>query len=435
MTTIPDFNIAYNLKVEFYLPNVDQNIFIVGISKLGSDNVLFSQGQFILGESLLGGTDLLGASAFEWTDLTCKANKAVLSIGGSIQDELYFQPQPASALFTLQTYEFDPSKNSSFRPGTRVRVRLDKGEVDQIIWQGVVDSIGGTYQIDGKNLLQIVAYDDMKRLLNTRIPEFDSDNLDGYVSPYEQLDLIAEQFGTSMHSSSIDSGGKIPSQTYSELIPSGLIFEAIQVGQSLFWLDPVTQEFVFVPRPDAGAVPDFPVGAGYFTLGESLLGGIDVLGDGTPVYIIGNNHGSTNHLCMTDIQTLSDSDVVFNSLRVELKNDPETFVIKENSDSIQLYGKYAQDVTLNTTDVDELNRWTESVFNQSPTNLVKSVETLTKDREGNLTEAAFMLPGQLVGVIFSQDVLEISDYYTTTKVSHYIDPDNWLTTLDLWKEA
>jgi len=27
------------------------------------------------------------------------------------------------------------------------------------------------------------------------------------------------------------------------------------------------------------------------------------------------------------------------------------------------------------------------------------------------------------------------DYYTITKVSHYLDSDTWLTTLDLWKEA
>lgn len=60
---------------------------------------------------------------------------------------------------------------------------------------------------------------------------------------------------------------------------------------------------------------------------------------------------------------------------------------------------------------------------------------MTKDREGDLTQAAFLLPGELLGIKFSQDVLNISDYYTITKVSHFIDPDNWLTTIDLWKEA
>jgi hypothetical protein len=138
---------------------------------------------------------------------------------------------------------------------------------------------------------------------------------------------------------------------------------------------------------------------------------------------------------MTNINTLSSSDEVFNSLRVELKSDPDTFVIQENLDSISLYGTYAKDVTLNTTDSTELDRWSSAVFNQSPTDLVQNVETLTLDRLGDLTEAAFLLPGELLGVDFSQNVLAISDYYTITKVSHYIDSNTWLTTLDLWKEA
>jgi hypothetical protein len=138
---------------------------------------------------------------------------------------------------------------------------------------------------------------------------------------------------------------------------------------------------------------------------------------------------------MTDISTLSSSDEVFNSLRVDLKSDSETFVLQENEDSISLYGTYAKDVTLNTTDATELERWSDLVFNQSPTDLVQNIETLTLDRLGNLTEAAFLLPGELIGVDFSQDILSILDYYTITKVSHYLDSNNWLTTLDLWKEA
>jgi len=435
MSVITDFDIATDLKVEFFLPDTSDNAFIVGISPLGGTDVLSNEGSFILGESLLGGTDLLGAVGFIWQNLSCTTHKAQIGNGGQIQDQLYFQPQPAQASIILQTYEYDPSYNSSFRPGVPVRVRLEKAELDQIIWSGVVDSISGTYEQEGSNLLQVIAYDSMKQLLNTRIPEFDSSNPDGYVTPYEQLELIAEQFGTSMHSSSLESPGKIPSETLTQVIPSSLILEAIQVGLGLFWIDPVTQEFVFVPRPDPSIIPDFPVGAGYFTLGTSLLGGADVLGSGDIVYTVGNNHDQLYHLCMSDINTLSSSDEVFNSLRVDLKSDAETFVIQENVDSISLYGTYAKDVTINTTDQAELERWTAAVFNQSPTNLVQSVETLTTDRQGNLTEGALLSPGELIGVSFSQDILEISDYYTITKVSHYIDSDTWLTTLDLWKEA
>ena len=438
MTTIPNFDITSDLKVEFFLPDTSENAFIIGISTLGSAAVLSSGNLFIIGESLLGGVNILGGGgeqAFTWQDLSCTVSQALIENGGSIEDQLYFQPEPAAARLTLQTYAYDPSANTSFRPGVPVRIKLVKDAVDQIIWSGVIDSIGGKYTIDGQNLLQLTAYDSMKQLLNTRIAEFDSSNVDGYVSPLEQLELIATQFGTSISALSIAADGRIPSQTLTQVIPAELITEAIQVGLGLFWIDSATQEFVFIPRPDPSILPDFPVGGGYFTLGSSLLGGIDVLGSGQIVYTIGNNHSTQYHLCMTDITTLSSSDEVFNSLRVDLKSDTDTFVVQENVDSISLYGTYAKDVTLNTTDVAELERWSDLVFNQSPTDLVQNIETLTLDRLGNLTEAAFLLPGELIGVDFSQDILSILDYYTITKVSHYLDSNNWLTTLDLWKEA
>ena len=438
MTTIPNFDITSDLKVEFFLPDTSENAFIIGISTLGSAAVLSSGNLFIIGESLLGGVNILGGGgeqAFTWQDLSCTVSQALIENGGSIEDQLYFQPEPAAARLTLQTYAYDPSANTSFRPGVPVRIKLVKDAVDQIIWSGVIDSIGGKYTIEGQNLLQLTAYDSMKQLLNTRIAEFDSSNVDGYVSPLEQLELIATQFGTSISALSIAADGRIPSQTLTQVIPAELITEAIQVGLGLFWIDSATQEFVFIPRPDPSILPDFPVGGGYFTLGSSLLGGIDVLGSGQIVYTIGNNHSTQYHLCMTDITTLSSSDEVFNSLRVDLKSDTDTFVVQENVDSISLYGTYAKDVTLNTTDVTELERWSDLVFNQSPTDLVQNIETLTLDRLGNLTEAAFLLPGELIGVDFSQDILSILDYYTITKVSHYLDSNNWLTTLDLWKEA
>jgi len=120
VTTIPNFDIATDLKVEFYLPDEASNLFIIGISKLGSSDVLAGEGLFTIGVSLIGGTDVLGDSqyiAFTWQDLGCIVSKAQLSLGGLVQDQLYFQPEPASAQLLLQSLEYDPTFNSSFRPG------------------------------------------------------------------------------------------------------------------------------------------------------------------------------------------------------------------------------------------------------------------------------------------------------------------------------
>lgn len=413
MTTIQNFDITNDLKVEFYLAGANTNNFIIGVSKLGGTDVLAYDG-FIINVSLLGGEDVLSgdATGFAWTDLSCIVNRAQLSIGGSVIDDLYYQPEPGQANLILQSLERDPVYSPAFRPGVQVRVRLVKDAVDQVIWSGIVDSITTSYDKDGNNLMNLVAYDNLKRLFNTRLVLFDSfsDYPAGYVSPYEQLDLIAAEYGTSMSSSSIDSGGKIPSQIQIDFIPTNLVYEAIQVGLGLFWIDPETKEFVFVPRPTTTSAPA-----------------------GTPV--IGNNHGDPYHLCMSDIVTGATEDTVYNSLKVILDADDSISVLRENQDSIDLYGKSAQDVRLNTWDEDELERWADLVFQQYPTNLVQQVETPALDRLGNLTEAAFFAPGQVVEVKFAEGVIEIDEYFTATKVSHYIDPDNWFTTLELWNEA
>lgn len=414
MTTIADFDIATDLKTEFYLAGGGTNDFIIGVSRIGGVNVLAGAGIFYIGTSLIGGDDVLGGedSSFEWTNLNCVTSLAEFSIGGSVQDQLYFQPQAAQASISLQSLEYDPIYSAAFRPGVQVRIRLEKGEVNQVLWSGFIESISTGYSPDNKSILQIVALDSFNRLMNTRLAlvDTDTDFPEGFVTPYEQLEVVAEQFGTSMHSSSTETAGEIPSTILENVIPTAFVYDAIQVGLGIFWLDPATQEFVFIPRPTPGEVPEGAV-------------------------IFSNDHSLEGHLCMTDIKASATDDTVYNSLKVTLTSDDAISTLKENQDSIDLYGTYAKDVVLNTTDLTELERWANSVFIQSPTSLLDSIETLTKDRLGNLTEAAFLLPGEKVGVKYTEGILEIDDYFTTTKVSHYIDPDNWLTTLDLWKEA
>ena len=415
MTTITDFDIATDLKTEFFLAGGGTNDFIIGVSRIGGVDVLAGAGIFYIGTSLIGGTDLLGGddSGFEWTDLNCFTALAQVDIGGEVIDQLYFQPSPAGASITLQSLEYDPSYSPAFRPGVQVRLRLVKDAVDQVIWSGIIDSISTGYSPDNESILQIRALDSFKRLVNTRLPLVDTttDYPEGFVSPYEQLEVIAEQFGTAMHSSSVEPLGEIPSTILENVIPSTLIYEAIQVGLGIFWIDPATREFVIIPRPSPG----------------------DAIPEGAVVF--SNDHALEGHLCMTDIATSVSENTVYNSLKVTLSSDDAMSTLRTNQDSIDLYGAYAQDVALNTTDLAELNRWADEVFVQSPTSLVDSIETLTKDRLGNLTEAAFILPGDKVGVKYNEGILEIDRYFTATKVSHYIDPNNWLTTIEVWKEA
>jgi hypothetical protein len=409
------FDIAQDLKVEFLLPDAVGNLFILGISELGSDDVLAGAGQFIIGVSLLGGTDVLAGEdviAFTWQGYECSVAEVESSVGGEIQDSLFFQPRAGQLSVTLQNLLLDPTNNPAFRPGVPVRVRLDREELDITLFKGFIDNMSVGYDVQNNHILQFTAYDSLKQFVNSRLEILDTTDEDefpdGYATPYEVIELLAEQFGTSMNAQSAETRGKLPPMLMTDFIPNTILYDAIQTGLGIFWVDQETQEFVFIPRPE--------------------------LSDTEGSYSVGNDHSAPLHLCMSDIEVASDIDSIFNSLQVTLKDDAEVSVLVNNTDSIELYGVFATDAVVNTTDATELEDWATSVFNSSTRNLVRSVQTPAVNRLGNLTHAAVIAPGETIRVVYQTSKLNINQAYTVTKVSHNINVDNWFTTLELWKE-
>jgi len=410
---ISNFSLQDNLFVEFLLPDEDGNSFILGISTLGGDDVLGGYGEFVIGESLLGGDDVLApSSGLKWQNVGCETSNAVLSIGGSVNDAIYFQPQPATANLTLQSYELDPTVNKNVRANTKIRVRLDSEEIDRVLFVGYIDTIDVTYYPMGPNLIRITAYDIYKSLVNLRIADWDTTTLPaGYATTDEVFELVAQETGIGLSSNSLPTIGRIPAVQIDNVLVPDVMNDAINVGLAIVWIDQETEELTVIPRPTSAE-------------GNSTT------------YVIGNDHSSNPyHLCLAEINVSSDADAVYNSLYVALSSDDTTFVFRKDQDSIDLYGESAIDVSINTTDATELARWASAVYLQAPTKLVSQVVTPAKDRLGDLTAAAVFTPGTLVGVSYTTNQLDIVGYYTIIRVSHEIDVNNWFTTLELWKEA
>jgi hypothetical protein len=408
---IPNFAVDQNLKVEFLVPDSEGNTFILGISELGGTDVLGGFGEFILGLSLLGGDDVLApSSGLKWEEVSCSVSRANISVGGAVQDAIYFQPSPAVATLTLQSYELDPTNNKNIRASTRMRIRLESDELDRILYQGTIDTIDVTYYPDGPNVIQITSFDAYKSLVNSRFAVWDTTPIGVSATVNEIFELVGIESGLGLSPNSLPLEGVIPTVERPNYLVSSVVNEALQVGLGIIWVDQETNELVVIPRPSNET--------------------------GTPTtYIIGNNHGDDYHLCMSEINVFSDADAVYNSLNVTLASDDAIFVQLKDQDSIDLYGESAIDVTLNTTDATELALWANRVFTQNPDNLVNQVVTPAKDRLGTLTEAAVFTPGMTVGVSYTNSQLDIVGFYTIIKVSHRIDVDNWFTTLELWKEA
>jgi hypothetical protein len=410
---IADFNLQDNLFVEFLLPDEDGNSFILGISEIGGTDVLGGFGEFVINESLIGGQDVLApSSGLKWQDVGCETSNAAISIGGSISDAIYFQPEPATATLTLQSYDLDPTVNKNIRANTKIRVRLDSPEIDRVLFVGYIDTIDVTYYPMGPNLIRIRAFDVYKSLVNTRIEDWDTTDFPaGYATTDEVFELIALKSGVGLSPDSEPTVGRIPAVQVDNILVPDVINDAIDVGLAVVWIDQETEALTVIPRPSSS--------------------------EGTATtYIVGNDHSSNPyHLCLAEINVNSDADAVYNSLKVALTSDEETFVFLRDQDSIDLYGESAIDVSINTTDADELARWASAVYKQAPTKLVSQVVTPAKDRLGNLTVAAVFTPGSLVGVSYTTNQLDIVGYYTVIRVSHEIDVNNWFTTLELWKEA
>jgi hypothetical protein len=408
---IPNFQIDQNLKVEFLVPDAEGNTFILGISELGGTDVLGGFGEFVLGLSLLGGDDVLApSSGLKWQEVSCSTARASISVGGSIQDAVYFQPEPASASLVLQSFDLDPTNNKNIRASTRIRIRLESDQLDRILYQGTIDTLDVTYYPEGPNVISITSFDAYKSLVNSRFIVWDTTSIGASATPSEIFELVGIASGLGLSPDSIDLDGKIPTVVDDDRLVSSIVNEALQVGLGLVWIDQQTNELVVIPRPTS----------------ES----------GTPsTWIIGNNHGDDQHLCMSEINVFSDADAVYNSLNVTLASDDTITVALKDQDSIDLYGESAIDVTLNTTDSTELALWANRVFTNNPQNLVNQVVTPSIDRLGTLTQAAVFTPGMTVGVSYTNTSLNIVGFYTIIKVSHRIDVDNWFTTLELWKEA
>jgi hypothetical protein len=408
---IPNFALDQNLKVEFLTPDAEGNSFILGISLLGGTDVLGGFGEFVLGVSLLGGEDVLApSSGLKWQEVQCSVASAEISVGGQLQDSVYFQPEPAMANLVLQSYELDPTVNKNIRASTKFRIRLEDDQLDRVLFQGFIDTINVTYYPDGPNVISIIGYDAYKSLVNSRFVVWDTTAFGTHIDVDEVWELVGIYSGLGLSAASFHVGGRIPVVNETLVQVNSIVNDALLVGNGLVWLDQDTEELVVIHRT-----------------------GVQT---GTPeTFIIGNNHEDDYHLCMSEINVFSDADAVYNSLTVSLTSDDTVFVNRKDQDSIDLYGESAIDIAINTTTEAQLNNWADRVFNHRSANQVNQVQTPAIDRTGTLTNAAVFTPGMTVGVSYTNSQLDIVGFYTIIKVSHRIDVDNWFTTLELWKEA
>ena len=395
MSVLTNFDIATDLKVEMLLPQDVNNVFVLGVSLLGGSDVL--------------GDDASGTLA--WQDLACEVNRVETTIGGSIASNVYFQANAGQASINLQSWEFDPNNYSFIRPGTEIRVRIARDEYSRIIWHGTVDSIDVAYAPDQQNQISIEATDFWALLVNRR---FDYEPTTALL-PTDAIYLAVAEVAATGFDIPFD-GFSINPEWYMTGTPAlnttfgAVIADVLTTGLGFIHIDPNTGYLVYRPRANSGI----------------------------PTYIIGNNHGEPGHLCMADLESTTDSDDIYNTVLVSQKyeylGDPKFSQLYIDQDSIDLFGQRSEDFTVDLASLADADAWANAVFAPKPVTRVQQVVTPTIDRLRDLTEAAEFMPGDYVGVVFETDNINIDQNYTVTRVRHSIDVNNWFTTLEVWKE-
>ena len=395
MAVLTDFDIATDLKVEMYLPQGVSNVFVLGVSLLGGPDVL--------------GDDSSGTLA--WQDLACEVNRVQTSIGGSIASNVYFQADSGKADIQLQSWTFDPNTYSYIRPGTPVRVRLNRDAYDRVLWNGTVDNIDVTYAPDQPNQITIEATDFWALLVNRR---FDFEPTTALV-PSAAIQLAIDEVAATGFVIPFDSFSINPEWQMSGTPALNTTFGAVAAdclttGLGFIHIDPNTGYLIYRPRAVSGV----------------------------PTYTVGNNHGDSGHLCMVDLDTVTHSEDIYNTVLVNQKNEylgnPKFSELYIDQDSIDLFGQRSEDFTVDLATTVDADAWANAVFTPKPVTRVQQVVTPAIDRNRDLTAAAEFMPGDYVGVVYQTENINIDTNYTVTRVRHSIDVNNWFTTLETWKE-
>jgi len=397
MAVLSDFDIATDLRVEMLLPQDVNNVFVLGIS-------------------LLGGTDVLGddsAGTLAWQDLACEINRVQTTIGGSVGSNVFFQADAGRATIQMQSWEFDPNNYSYIRPSTPVRVRLYReGVADFIVWSGFVNDIDVSYAPEQPNQITIQATDIWNLLVNRRI---DWDPLYDDLTPSLQLFYLEEHmndigFPINIITSVVGEQPRMTRTMANNTTFGSVVLNILNSGLGIIFYEPNLDALFYRSRA-TNIEPD---------------------------YTVGNNHGDPGHLCMADIATATNADDIYNNVLITQKyqyySDPIFDLVVVDQDSIDLYGERSDDFTVDLVDESDAAIWASSVFASRPATLVEQVVTPAIDRDHNLTGAVTLFPADVINVVYETDNININAAYTITKVSHSIDVNNWFTTLETWKE-
>jgi hypothetical protein len=384
-----EFYINEDIKVEISLPSGTNGIW--GLSKWNNSEKWGN------------------ASSFAWTDIVATVSRAEVSLGGSVENGFYVPATPNQLNIQFQSDVFDPANNKFIRPNVPIKVSY-RAKPDTapstwtVLFNGFIDTFDTSYDPFGNNLVNLIASSSLKRYLSKNLASFTATGITDSTYYNNWCTAVGISGGLVYE---FCNGSIMATETFTDVGAGEVLDNMLQIDNGLFY-----------EAPDTGLF----VAYGSFFMRNSVA---------VPDYTFSNTHSSSEyHICISNIDVTYDLDTSFNSYFVDSVTDG--IVQKSsNQDLVDLYGEIRFETSLHIQPADLVANWLPGVIKKNPGLKVNSIETPAIRRDGKL--AQIFNPGRKIRVQLTQDSFTINEDNFVTKATHLIDPDNWFTTLEVWK--
>lgn len=384
------FDIKTDFKFEIYVPPA--NVFVLGISELGS-------------------TKVLSSSTASWVDIGANMVSVNINHGPAVVSGVYTQSQPGTLTASFQSATYDPNFNRKIRPGVPVKVSVKLTSTSWMqLFYGSLASLDAVYNYDGSNIVSLTANDPIFDTFNETAMGFSTAagaRTDAVISSAFSYLPVAPYFVT-------DTGVAKMSAMSGDMDLGTIINSAALVELGLFWYEPAISGFYFRNR----------------NFIQSAVAG-------TPVVYFSDVHStSSTHSCYQDIQIGTNTDLLVNNVFATYADASSTHNTYYQ-DSIDLYGNRTLRTTLDINKVTgntEILAWNSAAVVNNVQQSVQAITYKATNRDGSLNDgAATVHVSDCVNVVKTIGSDTINQNFMVVNISHTIEPTTWQISLGLWK--
>jgi hypothetical protein len=360
-----------------------------------------------------------GTAVQSWVDFSGSIASVEISNGTYIEQGLT-RPEPATATIVFQDANYDPFNNITVRTGTPIRIRIRPNpDTDPTTWvtlfQGKIDNASASYNEYFTNTVTLSCVTNLRDYLNFSI-------IDGFITT--NISQYAWNFIDDMAAFFTENG-----VIYNTAL-DGYILEGIDT------LDPVNVGEVMNQLLDAnlGALVYQPITSNPFNLAyyylQEELGNIDTA---TSVLDF-EASASANSLRASfyDLTIGYDTEQIVNEVKLETVSGYGP-IVRKNDNSVQLYGSLASEILTRHYDDIDAETWISQVTLSEPRRRVLDISASVINRDGTVNENLLREPMNVCNVSISNANLTLDENYYITRVNYSLTPDQWLTSMELWK--